>query len=305
MDTTTTNKRRAPRVVTISSSKGGAGKTTTSINVAGTLATRGLSVLLLDLDFQARLSRMLLADELTDNPDALDDMTQIGEYLLSPDYPLDEGAQPAFGTVMFVPGGRPPPPATRELTPLPGALGRLRDVLGRLRGYDAVVIDTGPVVDLEIDVPVGYLAATALVASDVIIIPTPMHQQDIDGVVDTLGLYDALVARGDMGEVDWVVLPNMVRSTVGDHKQALDTLAATYGTHLGPAVPLAEALARSGVGHARVVLKASRPAQAAYDALADRIMGQGDGPVSAPSMDDRGDARPADQNVVGVGAVAR
>ncbi len=47
------------RIIAVAGRKGGAGKTTTALNLAGVLVERGLRVLLVDLDPQASLTRLM------------------------------------------------------------------------------------------------------------------------------------------------------------------------------------------------------------------------------------------------------
>jgi len=52
-------RRDMTRIIAVAGRKGGAGKTTTALNLAGVLVERGLRVLLVDLDPQASLTRLM------------------------------------------------------------------------------------------------------------------------------------------------------------------------------------------------------------------------------------------------------
>ena len=52
----------AAKVITVAAEKGGVGKTTLSVNLAGILASRGKRVLAVDTDKQANLSQFYLTE---------------------------------------------------------------------------------------------------------------------------------------------------------------------------------------------------------------------------------------------------
>ena len=152
---------RAPQVLAFVNQKGGCGKTTTAVHLAGALAARGERVLLVDLDPQAHATMGLGCA-----PDAPDEPTEPGE----PTKPtvaevLLDDADPR-AAVVEVPGG------IRLLPSIP-RLGRLEEVaehelgverrLGRALerlapDFDRILIDCPPRAD-------GVLCASALAAS--------------------------------------------------------------------------------------------------------------------------------------------
>jgi chromosome partitioning protein len=74
------------RILTVANQKGGVGKTTTTVNVAGALAQAGLNVLVLDIDPQGNASTALGIDHHADVPSLYDVVVE--------DRPLAEVLQP-------------------------------------------------------------------------------------------------------------------------------------------------------------------------------------------------------------------
>jgi len=88
------------RVIAIANQKGGCGKTTTTVNLAGSLAADGYRVLVVDLDPQAHATLALGID-----PDELEE--NLYEILTDPGGPerIHEVLVQAGGGVMVAPSG--------------------------------------------------------------------------------------------------------------------------------------------------------------------------------------------------------
>lgn len=146
-------------VITITSRKGGVGKTTTTANLAGVLSAWGKSVLLVDLDPQGNLTDLFGVD--------LDDEQVLGSaQLLDPGKPLplsDVVTLGVTGNVDLVASIEGPLTMAEER--LSSKVGRERYLADALAGvsavYDYVLIDTAP--------NVGLLTQNAIVASDAVI----------------------------------------------------------------------------------------------------------------------------------------
>lgn len=158
------------RVIAIANQKGGVGKTTTAINLAGALSEQGYRVLCIDMDPQANLSAGLgvnlnsversMADVLTDGRATID------QVVIPTETPGVDVA-----------------PAHIDLASTEGelftALGRemiLRDALeGRIEDrWDYALIDCPP--------NLGLLTVNALVASNSVIIPVQTQYYAMKGL---------------------------------------------------------------------------------------------------------------------------
>lgn len=150
--------RGSMRRVAISSQKGGVAKTTTCLSLGAALAERGKSVLLVDLDPQAHLTRALGV-----NPEQV--RRSVGDVLLKQSTLLQVSRESAWSNLDLVPADRGLILVEKVLYGSKGYEFRLRASLEALQGryYEIVLFDCPP--------SFGPLTLNALSASNLVIIP--------------------------------------------------------------------------------------------------------------------------------------
>ncbi len=164
------------RVLVIANQKGGVGKTTTAVNLAAALATRGLRVLLLDLDPQGNASTALSVQHTEGTPsiyDVLIDSMPLSDVVVESKHVPGLYAGPA---TLDLAG------AEIELVPLVSRETRLRGALSRYlhdeesagRRIDYVFIDCPP--------SLGLLTVNALTAAAEMVIPIQCEFYALEGL---------------------------------------------------------------------------------------------------------------------------
>lgn len=145
-------------VISITNQKGGVGKTTTAINLGAGLARKGLRVLLVDLDAQCNATQFLYRRLEDDEPgvcEALLDERPLAKIVV----------KTKVDGLDLAPAGDSLANADLNLASLMGRERYLANLIDdkALRGYDHILIDTGPYL--------GLLTINAFVASDALIVP--------------------------------------------------------------------------------------------------------------------------------------
>jgi len=206
--------------------KGGVGKTSVTLGLAGAATVRGMASLIVDLDPQANSTSILA----TGTPTAT-----VADVIGSPTVAMLESALTACEWEV-APGEVDVLPASSELVQYdaykPGGFRpRLARALDHLDGYDLVFFDCPP--------SHGSLVREALCASDVaIVVTTPSFfgGQGVDRAVDTI---ESVRKEFNPSLQFGGVIINRVRSAVEEHEYRRRELMQVHGRDaiLSPVIP--------------------------------------------------------------------
>lgn len=255
------------RRIAIVNQKGGCGKTTTSINLAGLFAKRGLRTLLVDMDPQSHCAAGLAIPEGRIDQD-------IGDAMLAPD---PEKLDPAR-LLWRVSRNLDLAPSRMKLAGLEASRGGLSDrpdketrlarVLDALaRNYDLCCIDCSP--------SIGLLTFNALAAATEILIPVETSYFSLQGAAKQMNTIRSLEKRLGVSAPCWL-LPTIHDENSALARDLLEELRRRYGNKVLPTVIRLDPTLKEAASFGQPVAEYSPSSRGAedYGALADWLIGR-------------------------------
>ena len=170
------------RIIAVANQKGGVGKTTTSVNLAASLAMSGGRVLLIDLDPQGNATMGAGVDK--------NDLEySIYEWLLE-DAPLERVVRKCTGSFELLPSNLDLTAAEVSLMQMERREFQIRDRLQREgQDYEYIIIDCPP--------SLSILTVNALIAANGVLVPMQCEYYALEGLTALLQTIEGITATSN------------------------------------------------------------------------------------------------------------
>ncbi len=249
------------QVISFANQKGGVGKTTTCINLAGALSETGRSILLVDMDYQSNLT--LGVGLALDNGDR-----GTGHVLLYPEVSFRDIIHRSSIPNVDV------APATLDLSKVDINIDKrperhkiLHDKLYEVKGsYDYVFVDCPPAFNL--------LTVNALSTSDGIIIPVQCYPYSLAGLNTLLEIIDDIRYAYNFELEIAGIVPTAYETNTRLAASVLEELHERYGGKVFDTVIRKSVKVAEGPIHRKPMVQyaSNHPVTHAYRALADEFL---------------------------------
>jgi chromosome partitioning protein len=221
---------RAVSIVSVLALKGGVGKTSVVLGLAGAATVRGLAVLVIDLDPQGNATSILAATK---------PKGTAADVLTSPTRTNVETALTACAWEI-PPGEVDVIPSSPELIRHDAWTGRswtptLHRAMSHLEGYDLILIDCPP--------SLGALTREALSASRKALVVTAPSYFGSQGVEKATTLVDEVRRQHNRDLVLHGIVVNRLRTSAEEHTYRVEELADVHGRRMILPPPIPERIA--------------------------------------------------------------
>ncbi len=199
------------KIVTIANYKGGTGKTSTTLSLAGLLSQRGRRCLIIDFDPQGQCA---IALGLTQEPGAFN-------ALVNTSFDLHQWIRPTGRERLdIIPGDRTTATAQIVINAENRGMEAIRKLLNRLKSeYDYIFLDTAP--------SVGGIQERAVYAADLLLIPTATEFMSSNGLSQIMTTLGQMVKDGWTGKL-LGILPTFYDENPTESKTTLNELKERF-----------------------------------------------------------------------------
>ncbi len=248
------------KVWTVANQKGGVGKTTTVVSLAGLLSRRRCRTLMVDLDPHGSLSSYFGFND--DNPSR--SVYSLFEAAEPATVPVVKGTQ--FSNLSIITSSPALAAVERDIGRREGMGLVLLKAIGQLRQrFDCVLIDCPPVL--------GVLMVNALAACTRLIIPVQCDYLALKGLERMLDAV-AMIRKANQRRLPYLVVPTFYDRRTKASRAVLETLQHDYGRELWTStIPVDTQFREASLAGMPLSLMSprSRGAQA-YAALLDQLL---------------------------------